>query len=190
VNHLVFQGLKRYGFDAVAAELAAASAELFLGCWRGTGLARENFDSRTGEGGGRRHQSWGSLLGLIALEELADVTPWEGLRVGGLRPCGPLRLRGLVLRGRRWDVELGPDFLRVHGEGLPGVSVDAPAVLRRLELDAHGLSAEVHLERPARLEVEVTSGSLVALVDGMPTTPAGRAVALPAGRHGVVVRRR
>ncbi len=188
INYLVYQGLKRYGFDAQAADLARTSAELFLTAWQRTGLARENFDSRTGEGGGRRHQSWGPLLGLLALEELADVTPWDGLRVGSLRPNGPLSIERLVLRGRSWSVATSQDGLDVRADGLPTLSLDAPAVLRHLELTADGVSADVHLERPARLRVALAGDSFGTLVDGRRTEVTRPDVSLTAGRHRVVIR--
>ena len=70
MNYLVLQGLRRYGFDDLASELAWKGAEMFLADRRRTGFCRENFDARTGEGRGRRFQSWGPLFALGALEEL------------------------------------------------------------------------------------------------------------------------
>ena len=67
-NYLIYQGLKAYHFDAIASELAKKSADLFLRTWDNFQLCPENFDSRTGEAGGQRYQSWGSLFALIALE--------------------------------------------------------------------------------------------------------------------------
>ena len=73
MNYLVLQGLRRYGFTALAAELARKGADMFLADRRRTGMCRENFDARTGEGCGQRFQSWGPLFALGALEELGDV---------------------------------------------------------------------------------------------------------------------
>ncbi len=70
MNYLVLQGLRRYGFDDLASELAWKGAAMFLADRRRTGFCRENFDARTGEGRGRRFQSWGPLFALGALEEL------------------------------------------------------------------------------------------------------------------------
>ena len=69
MNYLVLQGLRRYGFTALAAELARKGADMFLADRRRTGACRENFDARTGEGCGQRFQSWGPLFALGALEE-------------------------------------------------------------------------------------------------------------------------
>ncbi len=82
MNYLIHAGLRRYGFDETASELAERSVNLFLPLWRQHGYSHENYDSRSGEGGGHRHQSWGPLLALLGIESFIDVTPWEGLRVG------------------------------------------------------------------------------------------------------------
>ena len=70
MNYLVLQGLRRYGFDDLAADLAWKGARMFLADRRRTGFCRENFDTGTGRGQGQRFQSWGPLFALGALEEL------------------------------------------------------------------------------------------------------------------------
>jgi len=78
MNYLVLQGLRRYGFDALASELARKGASMFLADLRRTGFCRENFDARSGRGRGRRFQGWGPLFALGAIEEFVDVFPWRG----------------------------------------------------------------------------------------------------------------
>ena len=70
MNYLILQGLRRYGFDDLAHDLAWKGARMFLEDRRRTGFCRENFDSRTGEGRGQRFQSWAPLFALGALEQL------------------------------------------------------------------------------------------------------------------------
>ncbi|WP_419859271.1 amylo-alpha-1,6-glucosidase [Candidatus Palauibacter irciniicola] len=78
MNYLVLQGLRRYGFDELASELAWKGAHMFLADLRRTGFCRENFDARTGRGRGHRFQSWGPLFALGAIEESVDACPWRG----------------------------------------------------------------------------------------------------------------
>lgn len=152
MNYLVYQGLRRYGFDVTAGELAARGVELFLRSWRTYGLARENYDSRTGEGGGRRHQSWGPLLALIGLEEFVAVTPWDGLRVGTLTPPATgSTLRRLRVRGRTWSVRLGPEGLKVEIDGARRLTTTVPVVLRDLTLERDRFSADVHAQGPGEV---------------------------------------
>ncbi len=70
MNYLVLEGLRRYGFTVLAADLARKGAAMFLADRRRTGLCRENFDARSGQGQGRRFQSWAPLFALGALEAL------------------------------------------------------------------------------------------------------------------------
>ena len=72
MNYLVLQGLRRYGFNDLAQDLAWKGARMFLADRRRTGMCRENFDSRTGAGCGHRFQSWAPLFALGALEEFED----------------------------------------------------------------------------------------------------------------------
>ena len=118
MNYLVLQGLRRYGFDEFASELAWKGALMFLADRRRTGFCRENFDARTGRGRGRRFQSWGPLFALGAIEEFVDACPWRGLRTGSRLPAfvargdapvdGAVRARveGLLVAGEMRTVEL------------------------------------------------------------------------------------
>ncbi len=75
MNYLVLQGLRRYGFDDLAHDLAWKGARMFLADRASTGMCRENFDSRTGAGRGHRFQSWAPLFALGALEEVDGFRP-------------------------------------------------------------------------------------------------------------------
>ena len=94
MNYLVLQGLRRYGFDELASELAWKGALMFLADRRRTGFCRENFDARSGRGRGHRFQSWGPLFALGAIEEFVDACPWRGLRVGSRLPAFVARHMG------------------------------------------------------------------------------------------------
>ena len=121
MNYLVLQGLRRYGFDEVASELAWKGALMFLADRRRTGFCRENFDARSGQGRGRRFQSWGPLFALGAVEELVDACPWRGLRIGSRLPAFVARnMDGDVSPGAggggvRAAVRAGVERLRVAG---------------------------------------------------------------------------
>jgi len=78
MNYLVLQGLRRYGFDELASELAWKGALMFMADLRRTGFCRENFDARSGRGRGHRFQSWGPLFALGAIEESVNACPWRG----------------------------------------------------------------------------------------------------------------
>lgn len=142
-NYLLYQGLRRYGFDQAASELAQRSVDLFLGTWRTYRLCRENYDARTGAGGGHRYQSWGPLFALIGIEEFLDVTPWDGLRIGAPAAPGRTVLRRLRARGHAWTVTLAPDGMRVEMDGSLLFESDRLVVARQVEVTADELRAEV-----------------------------------------------
>lgn len=109
MNYLVLQGMRRYGFDELASELAWKGALMFLADHRRTGFCRENFDARSGRGRGRRFQSWGPLFALGAIEEFVLACPWRGLRTGSRLPAfvaGPAGIEEVRVAGQARTVEL------------------------------------------------------------------------------------
>ena len=159
-NYLVYQGLKRYKLDQVAAEFAVKSASLFLKSWQTYGLCRENYNSVTGEGGGQRYQSWGPLFALILLEDFIDVTPFEGFRVGnlsaGLRfAVSPQRtqstqrekniIQNLRLRGDFYTLEVDSQGLLLIKNKTKLFEFKGKAVLRHIEVSGGTLVFEAHV---------------------------------------------
>lgn len=94
VNYLVYLGLRAYGFDDVAHELARRSVRLFMHEWKLRGHCHENYNAITGEGddvpvpahpgsnGSDRFYPWGALLALMGIEEIFDIEEEKGTRFG------------------------------------------------------------------------------------------------------------
>jgi hypothetical protein len=152
-NYLVYQGLKAYGFDAIATEFAQKSASLFLRSWKNFQLCPENFDSRTGESGGQRYQSWGPLFALIAIEEYLDFTPWDGFRFGILNPEEKGKIERLSIQGRHYQVEVSASRVRLFEEKGEILSVDGGAVFRHFLYSENEVSFEVKTLKPREIEV-------------------------------------
>lgn len=142
-NYLVYEGLKAYGFDLIAADFARKSTELFLRQWKNYQLCPENFDSRTGEAGGQRYQSWGPLFALIGLEEYLDVTPWDGFRFGQLKPESKGTLRRLAILGRHYDLEISSSRISLKEEGKELIRTNGPAVFRHFLFTPEEVSFEI-----------------------------------------------
>ncbi|RFT16077.1 MAG: alpha-glucosidase [Candidatus Saccharicenans subterraneus] len=142
-NYLVYQGLKSYGLDLVAADFARKSTDLFLRIWKNYQLCPENFDSRTGEAGGQRYQSWGPLFALIGVEEYLDITPWDGFRFGQLKPETKGLLKRMSILGRHYEVELSPSRVKLIEEGRELLRTDSPAVFRHFLYTPREISFEV-----------------------------------------------
>lgn len=187
-NYLIYQGLRRYRFDEVAGELAARSAELFLRSWRDHQLCRENYDSRTGEGGGQIYQSWGPLFALIAIEEFIDVTPWDGLRVGTLAPPPTSTLSNVTLDGHRWEISLAERGLTVAVDGALLLAAGAPLVLRQLSFGPGRLTGETLALEQVELSIHLGSDRIHVAIDGDYSESEGSTLQVPAGTHRLDVR--
>jgi len=147
-NYLLYQGLKAYGFDAIASEFARKSLDLFLRTWKNFQLCPENFDSRTGEPKGRRYQSWGPLFALIAVEDYLDVNPWEGFRFGMIQPEKKGKLKRISFQGRHYDVEISPSEIKLKEEGKEIIKANGGAVFRHFFYSEEEISFEIKsLER-------------------------------------------
>jgi len=142
-NYLVYEGLKAYGFDLIAADFARKSTDLFLRQWKNYQLCPENFDSRTGEAGGQRYQSWGPLFALIGVEEYLDVTPWEGFRFGQLKLDQKGELQRLAILGRHYDLEVSPSRISLKEEGRELLRTNGPAIFRHFLYTPSEVSFEI-----------------------------------------------
>lgn len=166
-NYLVYQGLKVYGFDAIASEFASRSSALFLRSWENFQLCPENFDSRTGEAGGQRYQSWGPLFALIALEEYLDFTPWQGFRFGILNPEEQGKLSRVFIHGRHYDVEVSPFELKLKEEGRVIFRANGGAVIRQFLYSEHEISFEIKSLKKRKIKIKfITKGKYHLLIDG------------------------
>jgi len=152
-NYLVYQGLKAYGFDAVASEFAKKSSDLFLRTWKNFQICPESFDSRTGEPGEQRYQSWGPLFVLIGIEEYLDFTPWEGFRFGMLEPEGKGNLSRLSIQGRHYRVEIRPSRIRLIEEEKEIVRVSGGAVFRHFLYSENEVSFELKALQLREVEI-------------------------------------
>jgi len=190
-NYLVYQGLKAYGFDAVATELAQKSLALFLRSWENFQLCPENFDSRTGEAGGQRYQSWGPLFALIAVEEYLDFTPWDGFRFGILDPEQKGKLRRVAIQGRHYQVEVSSSETKLKEEDSEIVRADGGAVFRHFLYSENEVSFEFKSLKPREVEVRLlTKGKHQLVVDNTLKTifrGDSEKFVLPEGEHSVLI---
>jgi hypothetical protein len=191
INYLLYQGLKAYHFDEIASEIAKKSSTLFLRAWENYQLCPENFDSRTGEAEGQRHQSWGPLFALIALEEYLDFTPWEGFRFGIISPEDEGRLLRIFVQGRHYDVEVSPSEVKLKEEGKEILKSDGGAVFRHFIYSENEVSFEVKTQKEREIKIQfLTKGKYNLLVDDVPKDVfKGRSakIKVPQGEHSVLI---
>lgn len=165
-NYLIYQGLKAYGLEVEAHELARKCAELFLMTWNNFQLNPENYDARTGEATGNRFQSWGSLMAMMALEEYIDITPWEGFRFGILQPEKGGEVKGVSIQGRQYDVKVSPGQVLLKEEGREIVRSKGSAVFRRFLYTEQEVSFDVLSLAPRKIRIRfLTKGKYQYILD-------------------------
>ena len=74
-NYIVWLGMQKYADGAHKAEFARRNVSLFMRNWNEKRVNCENYNSTDGTCGDEPHYSWGALLNLIGLEELASAGP-------------------------------------------------------------------------------------------------------------------
>lgn len=187
-NYMIYEGLRRYGYDDAAAELAQGSAALYR---KNSGLGegwRNWYDADTGKGIGDRFQRCGALLPLMALQEMIDVGPWDGLRFGSLGLAGECCLRNVTVRGHRYAVETGARGTKLTRGDRLLFAADAPVVVREFAWGQDKAHARVRSSTGCRVRVALPPGRrAVARIDGRSSRGAaarGRlAIPIPAGEH-------
>jgi putative isomerase len=144
LNFLVYQGLKRAGYPAVASQLADNGFRLFQGEWRHRRHCPENYNSVSGQALDQpdtdSFYGWGALMPAIAVAELSDINPWSGWEVThGEGIClGPMQTPlGLA------TIEAGEGVLRVTTAGKTRFATDIKG--RFAHLSIAGKAASVML---------------------------------------------
>jgi hypothetical protein len=190
-NYLIYQGLKAYGFDAVASEFAKKSADLFMRSWENFQICPENFDSRTGEAGGLRYQSWGPLFALIALEEYMDFTPWDGFRFGMIQPDRGGKLSRLYIQGRHYDLEVARKKVRLKEEGKIILTADKAAVFRRFLYSENEVAFDITTLKKIEVKINLlVRGRYQIEIDNQPAEifeGKSKKFRLPEGEHTVLI---
>lgn len=188
-NYLVGQGLRRYGFYQASAELAQKSMNLFLATWDTYQLCRENYDSRSGEGGGQRYQSWGPLFALSGVEEFIERDIFGLLKIGSLRVPAQTRLKNYHDNGTWYDITMGPLGLVVECAGRPLLESDSPLVLAGIKVTPGYFAAQAICEQPVKLRLHMQGKRFRITCDERSVGSAAAVVAIPTGCHPVRIER-
>ena len=168
-NYLVYQAINRYGEDEAALEFAEKSYDLFMDDWQAHQRTNEQYYAWGGSAGGDVHYTWGALLCLIAMEQFIDENPWDGLRFGALQPPSEGQLLGVMWKGHRYDVTIGPALTSVRRDGQTRFDADAGVVVRNYSVTPDRLSFSIKTARTTRIEtMETKSGAVSLVVDGDP----------------------
>lgn len=147
MNATVYDGLKRYGLDEAAAELATKSTTMWLTSYQEIGWFPEYFDAEPGQlinnvatDTAWRTYSWSNLMPLMSTQELIAEEPWgdaAGFRFGTLGLPGTNTVSEVPLKGHAWSVTAGPRSTTLERDGRTVVrAVGGRVVARNVVLDA------------------------------------------------------
>jgi glycogen debranching enzyme len=139
-SYLVFQGLKRYALDTEAAEFARRHVENWKALYERTGHNPEMLNPVTGRMGGMTfeyHQSWGSLFGLMGVEELMDAEFWKlgALRFGTHQPSTMEEIRNVRIRDTVYSMRVDGNSTVLFANGEELLSGPAETVYRDFVFD-------------------------------------------------------
>ncbi|MFV0386917.1 MGH1-like glycoside hydrolase domain-containing protein [Paracoccus sp. (in: a-proteobacteria)] len=179
VNYFVWQGLRRYGFDGAANDLAAKSLAMFNQSWRDDRLCGENYNAETGritdQGDADPFYTWGAMLPLMAVSGIMDVSAWHGWEIRN--PGDDTRLGPILSPVGEVVVSVEGGILTLSRGGQLLWSTDYAGPLRHIVMERGlcslrlGQDCDRALLRPgadmaARLVQVRVDGAPVAMADG------------------------
>ena len=192
LNFLVYQGLRRYGFDAEACAVAGRSYEMFAGPWRTSRHCAENYGAQDGavtdQPDTDTFYGWGALMPALAVVEVCDVSPWDGWSIANTGEdvrMGPLRCpSGWV----RCEVQRG--VLSVHVDERPVLRTNARGRFRDIRLEGSSLGLTLPSSESASGEgywLELPGVPARAVTAARLDGAAGEDLAVAAGSEGARV---
>ena len=121
LNYLVYQGFKMQGMFKKAYELALGSLRQFQFEWQKSGHVHENYSAYTGYGEAQAgvycrtapFYTWGSLMGLIFMNEFIEVQMDGKLRFGNLYSLDEVKINNLKVGKNRIDLIYSPSAVEL-----------------------------------------------------------------------------
>lgn len=168
ISYLLYLGLKRYGFDAEAKELAAQNSKLARNAFdkdqdkRGklSDLFVKN-DQRKNGSLAPQQLSLAGLLYLPGIEELLSTDPWNGLTIGNPSAGEESRIERIRIAGGSLDVIIGPKRTVIRRDGNIEIEFEAPVRLKGYRGNDRALGFVVETKEPVRALVPASEGRKV-----------------------------
>ena len=160
-NYMIYHGLKRYGFDDVAAQIAAKSTSMWLDVWKKYNISPEMFNPETGEPGllsCAKHQSWTGLLPLMGLEEMINIDIWGNsplcaIRFGSTAIKDATTVRNLPIRGNLYDIITDTKCLTLNFNGQLVFKSQGIPVVRNFIMNEKKIEFDFKTAQPIRIEL-------------------------------------
>jgi putative isomerase len=133
LNFLCYYGLRRYGYDDIAGQLAANGYRLFERAWQQRHCP-ENFNADSGEALDQpdtdSFYGWGALMPYLALAETIDFDPWRGWTLHNTGTA--IRIGPLLTAAGRAVVECRDGILMLTLDEVPVLRTDIRGRLQQL----------------------------------------------------------
>jgi Trehalase len=195
-NYLLYIGLRRYGYDDEAAEVARRSVVQGRSSWEMSGKLYDHYSNADGkpvEGGeAKRRASFGWLMFLPGIEELISVDPWSGLAIGSLAVTEEAKIERVRLAGAKLDVILGPKRTVIKRDGDVELEFEGPVRIRSYRNTEPALTFVVQTKEQVQVKVKAAEGRKVTIsvdeqVLGSTSPGADASFKVPAGMHKVLI---
>ncbi|MBO0797577.1 MAG: hypothetical protein J2P31_02035, partial [Blastocatellia bacterium] len=193
-NYLLYLGLRRYGYNDVASELARRSLALGRLSWESGGKFYEHFSSEDGRpiDYGRQRGQFGWLMILPGIEELISLNPWTGLSAGSLSVNEEAKIERVNFAGAKVDVTLSPKKTLIRRDGGFEIEFDAPVRLLQYRKMEPTVTFIVETKEQTQVKVKAVEGKKITVsvddnVLGSTSPGASANFKVPAGMHKVLL---
>ncbi len=147
MNYLLYLGMKRYGFEVQAAELAKQSLKAA--------------DSAKPTLSNPLRPVFTPLIYLPAIEELMSADPWFGLTFGNLNATEEGRIERVQIAGSSFDVTVGPKGTVIRRNGKVEIEFEGPVKLRGYRSNDRALACLVETKAEVRAKVHGEEGKKI-----------------------------
>lgn len=157
LNLLICEGLRHFGDDAWAERITLSGLELLSRSWRDGRRVFDSYNACTGQGDDITQDPMapaGLLFGTLGIAMLADMEPWDGMRLGNLSGV-EMAAHGIPLRGDRYDLASGPWGFTARRNGKLWLEMDRPAILRNLQQTEHEVILHAKLPAGGQLRLRI-----------------------------------
>ncbi len=186
MNFLVYHGLRRYGMNNEAAELARRSASLARAALGKSGRFYDQYSSADGRPVGDKTDEDDDaqktyFLGLMiwpAVEELISADLWAGLSFGSAIVTEESRIERVSFSGEKIDVIVGPKRTVIRRNNRIEVECESPARLRGYRSNDRAIGFTIEAKERTHILVPASEARKITVsVDGkvLGSTSAGAA---------------
>lgn len=162
MNATVYDGLKRYGLDQAAGELAQKSTDMWLDTWDRNKQFPEYFDPEPGQvingsavDSAWRYYTWSNVMPLMAVHELVAEDPWGtpgSVTFGSLVLAGRNTVDDVRVGGSTYAATVSPDRTELRRDGRQVFrAVGGRVVVRDFVATGQRACFEVNAESRVRL---------------------------------------